>query len=157
MKEIFNKFFAKNGIHFCNNLSVIIPSILRCGKANTALIAKEMYKENGMDFKTNDMCLYRFLQSNNFQINDGFWRQHINLLFHFMKEKELIRNNDQIAINVDFTTNEDNFLILSAIVNINDKAVTLYFSSRLYYHRKYTILLTIQNLAFFSLEIFSQN
>lgn len=139
MKEIFSRFFAKSGDTFCNNLSLIIPAILRCGKANTSLIAKEMYKDTGKDFKTNDVYLYRFLQSSNFQIDDSFWRQHINLLFHFMKERGLISKNDLIAINVDFTSNEDNFLILSASVNINDKAVTLYFSSRLYYHRKYTI------------------
>lgn len=139
MKEIFHKYFTKNGDIFCNNLSLIIPSILRCGKANTALIAKEMSKVNGLDFHSNDIRLSRFLQSNKFQIDDSFWRHHINMIFDFMKESAIINNHDLIPINVDFTSNEDNFLILSASVNINDKAVMIYFSSRLYYHRKYTI------------------
>lgn len=139
MKEIFYKHFAKSGNVFCNNLSLVIPAILRCGKANTSLIAKEMSKANGKSYKTNDVHLFRFLQSNNFQVDDALWRQNIKMLFSFMKEQKIINNNDIIPINVDFTSNEDNFLILSASVNINDKAVVLYFSSRLYYHKKYTL------------------
>ena len=126
MKEIFHKYFTKNGESFCNNLSLIIPSILRCGKANTALIAKEMSKANGLDFHSNDIHLSRFLQSDKFQIDDSFWRHHIKMIFDFMKESDMINGNGLIPINVDFTSNEDNFLILSASVNINDKAVMLY-------------------------------
>ena len=139
MQEIFHKYFTKSGGSFCNNLSLIIPAILRCGKANTALIAKEMSKANGLDFHSNDIHLSRFLQLDKFQIDDSFWRQHIKMIFDFMKESDMISSNELIPINVDFTSNEDNFLILSASVNINDKAVMLYFSSRLYYHKKYSI------------------
>lgn len=139
MQEIFHKYFIKEGGPFCNSLSLVIPAILRCGKANTALIAKEMSKANGLDFHSNDIHLSRFLQSDKFQIDDSFWRQHIKMIFDFMRESGMINGDDLIPINVDFTSNEDNFLILSASVNINDKAVMIYFSSRLYYHRKYTI------------------
>ena len=136
LNEIISKYFFKNGAIFCNNLSLIIPAILRCGKANTALIAKEMSKFNGQDFHTNDTHLYRFLQSKDFQIDDSFWRAHIKLLFDFMSEQNLINHKTPIQINLDFTSNLDDFLILSASVIINDKAVLLYFTSRLYPKRK---------------------
>ena len=84
LNGIINKYFLKNGNIFCNSLSLIIPAILRCGKANTALIAKEMSRFNGQDFHTNDMHLYRFLQSEDFQIDDSFWRMHIKLLFDWV-------------------------------------------------------------------------
>ena len=132
LSEIFSKYFYKSGNVFCNNLSLIIPAILRSGSANTALIAKEMSKYNGKDFHTNDIYLSRFLQSDKFQIDDTFWRNHTNLIFDFMSEQNLINNTDPIQINIDFTSHEDYFLILSASLIINNKAVMLYFTTRLY-------------------------
>jgi len=136
LNKIFSKYFSKNGEVFCNNLSLIIPAILRSGAANTALIAKEMSKFNGKDFHTNDVHLARFLQSNKFQIDDSFWRSHNNLLFDFMTAQNLINDTDPIQINIDFTSNEDYFLILSASIIINNKAVMLYFTTRLYPKQK---------------------
>jgi len=136
MNQIFSKYFSKNGKVFCNNMSLIIPALLRCGKANTALIAKEMSKFNNKDFHTNDTLLFRFLQSNKFQIDDSFWRMHVKMLFDFMKEQKLINCDDPIQVNVDFTSHEDNFLILSASMIINNKAVALYFTTRVYPKKK---------------------
>jgi hypothetical protein len=139
MQEIFSKYFSNHGKPFCKNLSSVTKAILRCGKANTSLIAKEMSKDNGLEFHSNDIHLGRFLQSSKFQINDSFWRNHIKMIFDFLKEGKIIDSNKPIPINIDFTSSENNFLILFASINVDDKAIMLYFSSRVYYHKGYTI------------------
>ncbi len=136
MNEIFEKYFAKLGHHFVRNISLIIPAMLRSGAANTALIAKEMCKINGKNFKANDTTLFRFLQSKNFQINEKFWRLHINLLFDFLKEQNSISSANPIQINIDYTTSYDDFMILCASVILGNKSVIIYFTSRLYPRRK---------------------
>ena len=93
-------------------------------------------KTNNKTFKTNEMGLYRFLQDNKFQIDDSFWRCHINLIFEWLKENKIIELGDKLQINIDFTTHEDNFLILSASVLLHDKAITIYFTSRRYPKKK---------------------
>lgn len=137
MEKIFFKYFIKNGNVFCKNLSIIIPAILRCGKANTSLIAKEMSVVNGKSFKTNDIHLFRFLQSDNFKINNSLWRQNIKMIFSLMKENNLIQPNDIISINLNFTLSEKKILVLSASVNISGKFVVIYFSSKPYCQLKY--------------------
>jgi hypothetical protein len=54
---------------------------MRCGSANTYQIARQLSKENNKSFKTNDMAVYRLLQSKDFQIDDSFWRKHVKLIF----------------------------------------------------------------------------
>lgn len=82
------------------------------------------------------MAFYRFLQDEKFQIDDSFWRCHINLIFDVLKENNIIATGDTIQINVDFTTHEDHFLILSASILLYDKAITIYFTSRKYPKKK---------------------
>jgi hypothetical protein len=61
---------------------------------------------------------------------------HINLLFDLLREEKVIDYNSQIHINIDYTTSCDDFLILSASLILQGKAVILYFTSRLYPKRK---------------------
>lgn len=136
MREILCKYFQKIGEKFCTKTNEVIKAILKCGKANTYDIAREMCTLNGKNFKTNDVSLYRFLQDGKFQIDDAFWRCHAKLLFDLMKEQKFLKYGDKIPINIDFTTCNDDFLILSASVVINDKAVMLYFTMRNYPKRK---------------------
>ncbi|MBU6140638.1 MAG: transposase [Proteobacteria bacterium] len=136
MDEIFTKYFSKSGSYFVRNISQIIPAMMRCSSSNTALIAKEMCKINGKNFKSNDTNFFRFLQSDKFQIDEKFWRMHINLLFDLLREEKAIDYDSQIHINIDYTTSCDDFLILSASVTLNNKSIILYFTSRLYPKRK---------------------
>ena len=136
MEEIISKYFAKAGKDFVRNLSLVTPPMLRCGKANTALIAKEMSGLNGKNFKANDTNLFRFLQARYFQIDEKFWRMHLKLLFDLTKEQDLLNSATPLQINVDYTTCLDDFLILSASVILNEKSIILYFSSRLYPKKK---------------------
>mgnify|MGYP003329114452 FL=1 len=95
-----------------------------------------MSKINNKSFKTNDARIHRFFKSNNFQIDEKFWRMHINLLFDNLQENNLINFSNPIDILVDYTTSCDDFLIMMASIVIDSKAVCLYFTSRVYPRRK---------------------
>ena len=136
MQELVSNYFAKSGKVLVKRLSDITSAIMQCGSANTSLISRQLSKINGNSFKTNDMAIYRLLHNKNFQIDDSFFRQHVNLIFDLLEQRQVIKKGSQIQINVDFTSHEDNFLILSASVILNDKAITLYFSMRKYPKKK---------------------
>jgi hypothetical protein len=83
------------------------------------------------------MFIYRFLQDSTFQIDDMFWRAHANMVFDFLTEQNGLKPGDNIAINIDYTTINDDFLILAATVNVGEeKDVLLYFTMRNYPKRK---------------------
>lgn len=117
------------------NIALSSYAVLRCGKVNTAEIARHMGEVNGLAFKTNDMRFYRFLNSRNFQIDDKMWRGYNRLLFGFLKENG-VKKGDQIIINVDYTSDCDDFLILCASVFFCGQSIPVYFSMRNYPKRK---------------------
>lgn len=137
MKELINHYFSDFGKVLPKRLGSITTAIMQCGSANTYQIARQLSKENNKSFKANDMAVYRLLQSKDFQIDDTFWRKHIKLIFNLLEERGLISAKQPIQINVDFTSHEDNFLILSASVILGGKAITIYFSMRKYPKKKY--------------------
>ena len=78
-------------------------------------------------------------------MDDSFFRGHVNLIFDLLAEtypKQVsqagipsrgeIKKDEAIQINVDFTSSEDNFIILTASISLVGKAVTVYFSVRKY-------------------------
>jgi len=95
-----------------------------------------MANVNKQSFKTNEKRGNRFLQDINFQIDDFMFRKYFNLLFDALRERIKLKFNDNIQINVDYTSIEDYFLILMASVKFGTRAVPLYFSMRLYPKRK---------------------
>lgn len=124
-------FFPKQHKKIRENIAMSTYSILRSEKVNTAEIARHMGEINGQDFKSNDMRIYRLLQSKNFQVNDSMWRSHIQLLFTLLKEGGL-KKGTEISINVDYTTDRDDFLILCAAIVFREESVPVYFSLRKY-------------------------
>jgi hypothetical protein len=136
MIECLKDYFENKGKIFCKHLQNNVGAIMQCGQANTYSIARQLSKTNGKTFKANEMAIYRFLQDNDFQIDDSFWRCHVNLIFEALKANGLIKIGDKLQINVDFTTHEDNFLILSASILLEDKAITIYFTTRKYPKKK---------------------
>lgn len=58
------------------------------------------------------------------------------MVFDLMLEQNLIKKGDTIYIQIDFTSNEYYFLILSASVIVNNRSVPLYFIMRNYPKRK---------------------
>jgi hypothetical protein len=148
MQQILQRYYSKMGKDFVNAFSEIIPAIMSCGNSSGGLIANQMSKINNKSFKTNDMRLHRFLKSSNFQIDEKFWRMHINLLFDILQENNLVNQNNPIDVLVDCTTSCDNFLIMMASIIINGKAVCLYFTSRVYPRRKNRVDYKIMERAF---------
>ena len=61
---------------------------------------------------------------------------HIGMVLCLVQEQALIKPGDKIAIQVDFTSNKDNYLILSASIIVGNRAVPLYFTMRNYPKRK---------------------
>ena len=113
------------------NIALSVYSILRGETINTAEIARYMGEVNNLDFKSNDMRIYRLLKSKNFQVNDRLWRGHISLLFRLMKEAGL-KKGHEVVINVDFTSDRDDYLILCASIVCQGESIPVYFSMRNY-------------------------
>ena len=137
-KEVIGKigeFFEKENKKIRENIAWSVAGILRSQKVNTAEIARGMGSVNHQSFKSNDMRVYRLLQSNKFQVDDRLWRGHFQLLFSFLRENGL-QKKDTLTINVDYTSDRDDFLILYASVFFQGQSVPIYFSLRNYPKRK---------------------
>jgi hypothetical protein len=129
--------FRSISLPIAKRLEENVIAVMKSGGVNTYDMVRELSKSNNKSFKTNEMLLRRFLQNKNMQIDDEWWRKHINLIFDLLEERRLILGGDKIQINVDYTTSEDDFLILSASILISeDKSITLYFSVRNYPKKK---------------------
>ena len=89
MIDIIQEYFSKKGKKFCHHLTENVKALMKSGAANTYSMARELSKMNGKSFKTNEMAVYRFLQDDKFQIDDKFWRCHINIIFESLKAKTL--------------------------------------------------------------------
>jgi hypothetical protein len=136
MREILEEYFDGINDVTKNNLSFLVEGITRCGTASPWHAARSMSTINDQSFKTNEKRVNRLLQDRNFQIDDELFRKYVNLLFDLMTERNLLKIGDNLQVNVDYTTDTDEFLILMASVNFCDRAVPLYFSMRAYPKRK---------------------
>ena len=124
-------FFPKEHKKIRENIALCVYSILRGETVNTAEIARTMHEVNGLSFKTNDMRVYRLLQSDNFQVSDRLWRGHVRLLFTQLASLGLT-SGARIQVNVDYTTDRDDFLILCAAIQFRGVSLPIYFSLRNY-------------------------
>jgi hypothetical protein len=77
------------------------------------------------------MKVYRLLQSKNFQVDARLWRGYIRLFFKLIK-KSGFDKKEQLFINVDYTTDTDDFLILCASMRFQGQSIPLYFRMRKY-------------------------
>ena len=131
-----SSYFGKFSDTFCGNLSLFVLSTIKSGSANTAEISSEACVINNKSFNTNSMRLYRFLQNEEFFVSDMLWRCYIKFAFFFLEERKIINKKEKVYINIDFTSKNDNFLILSASIKYSDKNFPIYFSIRRYPKRK---------------------
>ena len=136
MKEVLLKYFAGINSITQNNLLFLVEGIIRSGTASPWHASRSMSAVNNQSFKTNEKRSNRLLQDSHFQIDDELFRKYVNLLFALMNERNLLQAGDNLQINVDYTTDTDEFLILMASVNFCGRAVPLYFSMRAYPKRK---------------------
>lgn len=136
MKQIIENYYFKMGKDFTNCFSEIISAMMCCRSSSSGAIANQMSKLNNFSFKTNDMKIHRFFKSNTFQINEKFWRMHMSLIFDMLNEHKIINYQNPVEILVDCTTSCDDFLIMMASIVIDNKAVCLYYNTRVYPKRK---------------------
>jgi hypothetical protein len=109
---------------------------MRSGTASVWGMARSLCHETQQSFKANEKRVSRFLQDEDFQVNDSLWRKYINLLFDSLTERKLLKIGDEILIKIDYTTDTDEFLILMASIDFGGRSVPLYFSMRAYPKRK---------------------
>lgn len=132
MQTILSPYFSKIGNTFLISFSLVIHGMLKSGSSNTAVLAKEISHLTKESFKANDMRIYRFFKSREFQVDDRLWRCHIKLLFRLMKERNLLKSNEKVILKIDFTTLHDDFLILTAGIDFNGRSIPLFFTMRNY-------------------------
>jgi hypothetical protein len=136
MNALINRYFSGINAITINNLSFLVEGIVRCGTASPWHASRAMSAVNDQSFKTNEKRANRLLQDSHFQIDDELFRKYVNLLFDAMEERDLLKIGDDLQVNVDYTTDTDDFLILVASINFGGRAVPVYFSMRAYPKRK---------------------
>jgi hypothetical protein len=114
------------------NLFLVITSLLQCRNCLTPQIIQFMGKLNGNNFKANENRLARFLDSSQFMIEDKIWREYVKMIFSLLIERDHLKPDTNIPVNVDFTSKTDQFLILSASIQFQGRSLPLYFSMRRY-------------------------
>lgn len=135
-QPILNQYFAGLGVSLSKSFTRYTSGAISACSFSTHEIARHVSKVTNHDFNTSEKGLNYLLNNNKFQIDDHYWRKHINMIFDLMVEQNLIKKYQPIYIQVDFTSHEDYFLILAASVIINNRAVPLYFTMRNYPKKK---------------------
>lgn len=80
MNNVILMYYKKYSRSFIRNLDLLISAMLRIGSSNTSKLASAMNQDTKESFKANDMRIYRFLQEEEFQVDDRSWRCHANLM-----------------------------------------------------------------------------
>lgn len=118
------------------NLSLVIVCLTQSESCQTPQIITKMVKYLGTNYKANEMKLQRFLSSKEFNVDNKLWRCHVKMVLQLLTERKYIKKGSQIAINVDFTTKKDKFLILSASIPFFGRGIPICFSLRKYPQKK---------------------
>jgi hypothetical protein len=136
LSNVLSLYYSKLGKCFCKSLFSVLDGVLKSCSSNTAEIAKAMSTLNNKSFNTNDKAISYLYSNNKFQVDDTFWRCHINMVFAAFHEQDFIKKGDKVFIQVDFTSDCNDFLILCASVIYNGRAIPLYFTMRNYPKQK---------------------
>jgi len=132
LSDLCGKFFAKFSNTFQKVFFPVVEAMLECASSNSAQIARQMGRRNHKSFQTNEKALYRLLTDKEFQIDDLFWRCYLKMIFALLLVQKIISPNEYVFIQVDFTSNKDNFLILCASIRCKTRAIPLFFTMRCY-------------------------
>jgi hypothetical protein len=87
------------------------------------VIAQAIDTQEKINFESAWMFVHRLLSDPNFQIDDSFWQCHGNMIVDCLREKHGFKNGDNIQVNVDYTTFNDNFLILCTFINVSGEKI----------------------------------
>jgi hypothetical protein len=133
---LLKKYFSTQGLTLSKSFVRYTSAVISACSFSTHEIARYVSKATGHDFNTSEKGLSYLLNNEKFKVDDSFWRKHINMIFDLLMEQDLIQTSGIIYIQVDFTSNEDEFLILSASIIVNNRSVPLYFTMRNYPRKK---------------------
>lgn len=134
--ELLSSYFSGLGEVLSRSFVRHVGGVISSCSSSTYEISRHVSMMNGKDFNSNEKNLIYLLSNKNFKINDKYWRMHSGMVFDLMLEQEFISHGDRIPIQVDFTTDKNDFLMLSASIIVKDRSVPLYFSMRNYPDRK---------------------
>jgi transposase len=130
-EHILKEYFSNLGVALCKSFTKYTSGVISAGSFSTHEIARHVSKATGKDFNTSKGLSY-LLNNDKLPIDDRYWRQHINMIFALLTEQDLINPEEKVYIQIDFTSNEENFLILCASIIVNNRSVPLYFTMRNY-------------------------
>jgi len=114
------------------NLSLIVLATVDCGSFSTHKIATSMAKITDTAFHNGENRLANFLNNKTFEVGDKAFRNLINLVFEMLEKRGFLEGQKYMPINVDFTSERDNFLILTASIPFFGRSLPIYFSIRNY-------------------------
>lgn len=134
--EKLTKYFSKIEESLVKNILWVVESMMRSGSANTSQIALALSQLKQKSFKTSDMEVYRLLSNPKFEVGGLLWRCYVKLIFALLKERKKLKKGDKVYLQIDFTSERDNMLILVASVLFSSKAIPIYFSIRNYPKKK---------------------
>jgi transposase len=89
-----------------------------------------------ISYKGGEMAVYRLLSNPLFKVGKVLLRSYVKLIFSLLEERTGLKKGDTVYVQIDFTSERDNFQILMASVLLNGKAIPLYFSMRKYPKKK---------------------
>lgn len=134
--EGLKQYFSKLEETLCRNILWTVTAMLKSGSANTSKIALALSQLKGISFKAGDMAVYRLLSNPVFKVGRKLLRCYVKLIFTLLQERTELKKGDTVHLQIDFTSERDNFQILVASVLLRDKAIPLYFSMRRYPKKK---------------------
>ena len=73
MYDLLSNYFSGYGNVFLRNLSYVTSGMMRAGRASVWAIAWELNHETKQTFKANEKRVNRYLQDEDFQINDALY------------------------------------------------------------------------------------
>ena len=115
-----------------NNLGIVIPALMQSESCSRHQIAFQMGTITDKAFHTNDIRLGRFFDHESFEVEDKIWRCHIALVFQLLRQSYWLDGKKYLLLNLDFTSIEDRFSILSVSLQYDSRSIPLFFNMRLY-------------------------
>ena len=130
--EKLGSYFKKYNSHFSKSLLEFCESMFMCCSSNSWEVARKLSAITNTSFKAAEMRRYRLLSNKNFIVDDSLFRCNLNMLYDALEQSNSLKNSDKILIAIDYTSNRDKYLILSACFIIGEKSYPIYHSVRNY-------------------------
>ena len=135
-KDVISKYFGGLGVSLGKSFAKYTNGVASAVSFSTNEIARHVSRDTGHDVNTSAKGLNYLLENKNFQIDDHYWRHHINMVFDLMIGQKLLAHGETLHLQIDFTSHENYFLILAASIVVNNRSIPLYFTMRNYPQKK---------------------